>query len=174
MINFFLILLIIFFSNKTLAGEDNILSAPKVFSNISIDEDGFEIISDGPSFQTLGKINEAYQKDVKGIFLQKCLTCHGASTKMPWYYSIPGVKQLMDSDVKEAKKHMDMSNDFPFVGHGNPLDDLHALDKSISKGNMPPIQYRLIHWNSSLNANEIKAIKTWIENSKKIIESKTD
>ena len=34
------------------------------------------------------------------------------------------IKGLLDSDVKEAKKHLDMSDDFPFDGHGSADEDL--------------------------------------------------
>ncbi|PIP89050.1 MAG: hypothetical protein COW01_15815 [Bdellovibrionales bacterium CG12_big_fil_rev_8_21_14_0_65_38_15] len=145
---------------------------PKTSQEVSLDEDGFEIISSGPSKDVLNQINEAYKKDVKSIFSNKCLACHGVNNSMPWYYSIPGAKQLMDHDMKEAKEHMDMSNDFPFAGHGRPLDDLDALKKTIDKGNMPPFQYKIIHWKSGLSDKEKKIIKKWIQESKDLIGSK--
>jgi len=44
-----------------------------VLSN-SVDEEGFEIISTGPSKLELDKINSNYLKSIKKIFLTKCLT----------------------------------------------------------------------------------------------------
>jgi hypothetical protein len=55
----------------------------------SVDEDGFEIISTGPSKLELEKINSNYLKSTKKIFLTKCLTCHGVNDSLPWYYQIP-------------------------------------------------------------------------------------
>ena len=60
---------------------------------------------------------------------------------------------------------MDMSNDFPFAGHGNPKDDLKALKRTVKEGNMPPFQYKLLHWSSSLNEDEKKLINKWIKDS---------
>ena len=60
------------------------------------------------------KINQAYLKIVKPIFKKSCFDCHGNSTVYPWYYKIPGIKQLIDSDIREAKRHLDFSKDFPF------------------------------------------------------------
>ena len=76
---------------------------------------------------------------MKPIFQKKCLACHGTGNTLPWYASIPGPKQLIQNDIKEAKKHMDMSQDFPFLGHGTPKDDLKALKKTIKKETMPPV-----------------------------------
>lgn len=148
-------------------GEDH--REPKASQKAKVHEDGFEIISSGPSKETLAQINESYRKDVKSIISNKCLACHGINDSKPWYYSIPGAKQLMDYDMKEAKKHMDMSNDFPFAGHASPTDDLEALEKTIEKGSMPPFIYKMIHWKSSLTEKEIEIIKDWIHKSKKLI-----
>ena len=144
----------------------------KPVDDIELDGDGFKIISMEPSKKELDEINVIYKKNVKKIFSNKCLSCHGVNNSPPWYFEIPGVKQLINSDMKEAKKHMDMSNDFPFGGHGRPAEDLNALRKTIKKGEMPPLRYRFMHWDSKLTKAEIKVINAWIENSQKILNKK--
>lgn len=136
---------------------------------IHLDEDGFEILSTLPSKDLINRINRQYLNTVKPIFANKCLSCHGINEELPWYYSIPGVTQLMDYDIAEAKSHMNMSHDFPFQGHGSPNDDLSALWRTIEKDTMPPLTYRMIHWNSKLTLSEIKVIKKWITESKRIL-----
>lgn len=169
-----ILILFLFFliSNIVLGHGDKDHREPKASQKVKLDEDGFEIVSSGPSKEILAQINKDYIKNVKKIFSNKCLACHGVNNSMPWYYSIPGPKQLMDHDMKEAKEHMDMSNDFPFGGHGSPIDDLDALKKTVDKGNMPPFQYKIIHWKSGLSGKEIKVIKKWIQESKDLIDSK--
>jgi hypothetical protein len=142
-----------------------------VLSN-SVDEEGFEIISTGPSKLELDKINSNYLKSIKKIFLTKCLTCHGVNVSLPWYYQILGAKQLMNNDMSEAKRHIDMSYDFPFRGHGSPIDDLNALKRTIRKGDMPPVKYRIMHWNSKLTETEVREINDWIEKSQKVLNKK--
>ncbi len=129
---------------------------------IELDENGFETLPKGPSKIILSKINDVYLESVKNIFEKKCLSCHGINNSLPWYYNVPGAKQLMNYDMKESKKHMDMSNDFPFMGHGSPADDLNALAKTIKKGNMPPLRYKLLHWNSELTEDEINIVAKWL------------
>lgn len=117
------------------------------------------------------EINSAYLKTVKPIFLNKCFDCHSNETTYPWYHSLPVVKQFINDDIKEAKKHMDMSNDFPFQGHGNPPDDLNALAAAIDQNSMPPFRYRVLHWDSSLNSKEREVIFHWIKKSQKLLKT---
>lgn len=127
---------------------------------ISITESS-EVITNQPKH--LVQINLSYQKNIKPIFVKKCFDCHGTITEFPWYYQVPGIKQLMDSDIKEAKEHLDMTNDFPFGGHGDPISDLKSLKKSIENGTMPIFMYRLMHPNSKLTNNEQQILFKWID-----------
>lgn len=106
-------------------------------------------------------INSEYLKSVKPIFQKKCFDCHGNTTKYPWYYKVPGVKQMIDYDVKEAKKHLDMSKDFPFISHATPLKDLKTIKEVTEEGDMPPLRYVLGHWDSHLSESEKQSILTW-------------
>ena len=143
---------------------------PKKSHGVLQQKSDIEISQEKAFNKILYKINQNYLKNVKGIFSGKCLSCHGVNDSLPWYYNIPGPRQLMDQDMKEAKTHMDMSNDFPFGGHGSPEDDLTALSKTIDNGDMPPLKYRLLHWGSSLTEKEIKVIGYWIEDSQRLLE----
>ena len=113
----------------------------------------------------LNKVNANYVKMIEPIFRKKCLDCHGTGNSMPWYFKVPVAKQIMEYDMKEAKEHMDMSEGFPFGGHGTPKEDLEELKNVVESEEMPPWQYRLIHWSSNLNAKEKEVVLLWINNS---------
>ena len=119
--------------------------------------------------EVFNSINQAYVESTKEIFKIKCFDCHAKITVFPWYYKIPGIKQLMDYDMKEAKKHLDMSKDFPFISHESPVKDLKSLKEVIEEGEMPPIQYVLGHWDSRLTEDEKKEVLEWIDTSLKIL-----
>jgi hypothetical protein len=110
-------------------------------------------------------VNNNYQFRVKGIFKEKCMDCHGIPETYPWYYKVPGTKQMMDYDIQEAQEHLDMTNDFPFGGHGTPLSDLKELRKTVKKDSMPPFQYWIFHPDSRLNDEEKQIVLQWIEQS---------
>jgi len=114
-------------------------------------------------------INTTYKDNVKPIFQNKCFNCHSNQTRWPWYHSLPGIKQFLEYDVEEGREHLDLSDDFPFGGHGSPLEDLDAIEKSVNEGTMPPWQYKLMHWFSKFNNNEKEAILDWIRRSRNLI-----
>lgn len=111
----------------------------------------------------LQKLNEEYVANVKPIFQRSCMNCHSTNVDYPWYHILPGAKQLIDYDVTEAKVHLDMTKDFPFGGHGTPLEDLEAIQSSLEKGTMPPFRYRAMHWSSRIGTDDLGTIQTWIK-----------
>jgi hypothetical protein len=165
----YLIILLIVSWTAAAHSHGNEVHPQKIQKKIHLDEDGFEVINSGPTKITLEKINVQYQKNIRPVFLNKCLSCHGKVTDYPWYHSLPGIKKLIDYDVSEAKKHMDMTNDFPFGGHGSAKDDLVALRRTIQKKDMPPLRYLMLHWDSRLNKMEIMAVNKWINDSIKVL-----
>lgn len=169
MYRIFILFSFFFYSNIVVGHGDEDHRDPKDSQEVKVDGSGFEIISSAPSAEVLKKINDLYQAEVKTIFSNKCLSCHGINIDKPWYYVLPGAKQLIDYDMLEAKKHMDMTNDFPFAGHGTPKDDLDALKRTIRKGSMPPLRYKLLHWNSNITNSEKAIIIKWINESLDIL-----
>lgn len=133
------------------------------------DEEGFEIINTRPLCHHLDRINQAYLQKIKPIFKARCLHCHGVANSFPLYSKIPPASWLVQDDLEEAKKHMDMTFDFPFAGHGTPKDDFEALAKVVNEGTMPPLRYRIMHWQSQLTDEEKKEIHKWIGDSLKIL-----
>jgi len=115
------------------------------------------------------KINQLYKEKTKPIFQKKCFDCHSQNTNYPWYYNIPGAKHLIDSDTKEAKEHLDFSNDFPFGGHGVPSEDLDAIRDIAKDNSMPPFRYWILHRDSRLSEEERRIILEWVETSKSVL-----
>lgn len=115
-------------------------------------------------------INETYLKSVKPIFEKKCLDCHGGPTKFPWYYKIPGAKQLIDHDIEESKEHMDLTSPFPFKGHHTPKEDLESIAKVIEQGEMPPWRYLIMHKETKISAEETVLILKWTQDSIKLLD----
>lgn len=121
---------------------------------------------------TLAAINSVYLQNIKPIFQKKCFDCHGGTTKFPWYYKIPGAKQLIDDDIEEAKEHMDMSKDFPFQGHGKPVEDLKEIAKVMRKNEMPPWRYWIIHWETRLTEEERRLILEWTDEGLELLQKR--
>ena len=122
--------------------------------------------------KVMGSLNESYIATVKPIFKKSCFDCHSSNTNYPWYSKVPGAKQLIESDITDAKEHLDMSADFPFKGHGAPKEDLEAIRDSVNEKTMPPFRYRMMHWSSGLNDSERATILRWVEEGLAQLESK--
>jgi hypothetical protein len=97
------------------------------------------------------------------VFKRACYDCHSNQTVYPWYYKLPIIKGIIDEDIIEAKKHLDMTSGFPFKGHGKPVDDLLAIRNVILNKDMPPLRYRLLHWDAKPTDVESDSIINWID-----------
>lgn len=97
------------------------------------------------------------------VFKKGCFNCHTTRTEYPWYHKVPVVKGMIDDDIKEAKKHLEMSQGFPFGGHGKPVDDLVAIREVVVTGEMPPLSYRMMHWSAKPSDSERDSIVAWVE-----------
>lgn len=131
---------------------ENIPSKPIAFG-----ENRYSDVSD--------KISKSYIEKVQPIFKKACFDCHSDQTNFPWYYDIPGIKQFIDSDIREARSHLDFSKDYPFISHEDPRKDLESILTSIEKQRMPPLKYRLMHSDLNLKEEELVIIRDWVKSS---------
>lgn len=118
----------------------------------------------------LERINESYVRDIRPIFENSCLDCHSSNTRYPWYYKLPFARNWIDEDITEAKKHLDMTDGFPFEGHGTPKEDLKAIEDVIEEGTMPPFRYWILQWGARLNEREKKQILDWVSESQLLLD----
>ncbi len=118
------------------------------------------------------QINKAYLAQVKPIFKAKCFDCHSTQTVYPWYSKIPGVKQMIEYDIREAKKHLDMTKGFPFISHETPIKDLKSIAEEIDEDEMPPLKYILGHWDARLTPTEKEKVAKWTTESLQLLKGK--
>jgi len=99
------------------------------------------------------------------IWIKACYDCHSDRTRYPWYYKLPLVRGLIDSDIQQAREELDMSGGFPFKSTRRPVDDLRKLREEIAEGAMPPWNYKLMHWSAGLSDEEKQSVYQWIDSS---------
>lgn len=146
-----------------------LLSVHRCFAHGEEKHDKFPPKARALSQERLRSVNAEYVKRVRPIFASKCFDCHSKFTRFPWYHKLPGIKQVLERDVVEGRKHLDMTNDFPFGGHGDPVRDLREIEEVLREENMPPFCYRLMHWNSKLSEEESKAALDWVSRSTELL-----
>jgi hypothetical protein len=109
---------------------------------------------------------------LKPIFIKGCFDCHTDRTRFPWYHKLPVIKGMIDSDIRGAQKHLNMSSDFPFSKRGNVADDLVGIHDELKSGDMPPLSYRFIHWDAKPSQAEADSIYNWINLSLKALSAR--
>ncbi len=97
------------------------------------------------------------------ILQNKCADCHtpGLSSS-PLYASLPGVHEYLDTDIREAQKSFLLTQDQLTGRDSIARKDLASIQTVIETGDMPPLRYKLLHWNSSLSDEEKESISSWI------------
>jgi cytochrome c len=109
----------------------------------------------------LGTLLEAANMpaDVKAVLVTKCADCHSNETRWPVYARIAPGSWLIERDIVEAREHMDLSR-----WQQIPADQQEVLAAKIvqeaKSGDMPPLQYRLLHWDAKLSQGDVQTLST--------------
>ena len=97
--------------------------------------------------------------DAKKVLITKCADCHSAETRWPVYSRVAPGSWLIERDIIEARKKLDLSNWTRMTEDSKDL----LISKIIleaKSGHMPPLQYRMLHWESKLTSADIAALAT--------------
>jgi cytochrome c len=95
--------------------------------------------------------------EAKRVLVTKCADCHSSETRWPVYARAAPGSWLIERDIIEARKKMDLSR-----WEHMPTDQQRVLTAKISQeaksGDMPPLQYRLLHWDAKLSKNDVQTL----------------
>ncbi|HML39820.1 MAG TPA: heme-binding domain-containing protein [Bellilinea sp.] len=84
----------------------------------------------------------------RSLAVTACYDCHSNETTWPWYSNIAPVSWLVQHDVEEARQNVNFSD---INGRRIEGDELQEV---VQRGEMPPVQYTIIHKNAILSAEE--------------------
>jgi hypothetical protein len=88
----------------------------------------------------------------KALAQRACFDCHSNETVWPWYSNIAPVSWLVYSDVMEGRSRLNFSD----WNHSSRRAG--EATEVVLEGEMPPLQYVLIHKNAILNSSEQEAL----------------
>jgi cytochrome c len=95
--------------------------------------------------------------DARAVLVSKCADCHSNSTNWPIYSRIAPGSWLIERDIVEARKKMDLTG-----WETMPEDQQRVMAAKIVEevraGHMPPLQYRLLHWNANVSGADMEAL----------------
>lgn len=82
------------------------------------------------------------------LAVRACFDCHSNQTVWPWYSNVAPFSWLVQSDVNEARA------DLNFSQFDKPQKAARRASHEVAEGDMPEIQYLLMHPKARLNAGE--------------------
>src|SRR5215813_8654502 len=95
--------------------------------------------------------------DAKSVLMTKCADCHSSETRWPVYARVAPGSWLMERDIVEARKKMDLSR-----WQEMPVETqevwMAKIVQEAKSGDMPPLKYRLMHWDAKLSEDDVRAL----------------
>jgi hypothetical protein len=103
---------------------------------------------------------------VKTILHRACYDCHSNETVWPWYSKIAPVSWLVTNDVHEGRGEINFST-WNSYSQKKRYEVLGKVWKEVKEDNMPPLQYRIMHQEARLTAEDKTALRLWATGEKK-------
>lgn len=97
--------------------------------------------------------------EAKNVLLTKCADCHSNETRWPVYARIPPGSWLIERDIMEGRRHMNLSAWAELTPERRQVLQSKILQEAKS-GEMPPLQYRLLHWDAKLSNADLRSLST--------------
>jgi hypothetical protein len=97
---------------------------------------------------------------VTDVFAHACINCHSEKTTWPWYSHIAPVSWLVESDVKHAREHLNLSR-WDTVEAADQRMLLTAIATVIENREMPPRKYVVLHPEAKLSAEDSIRVIEW-------------
>ncbi|HKI98907.1 MAG TPA: heme-binding domain-containing protein [bacterium] len=91
------------------------------------------------------------------VLRQACFDCHSNETHHPWYRHLPLAALLIGSDISEGRENLNFS-DWGQMDAERHRKLLTKALRELREGDMPPLQYRLLHPKARLDTQQIAQI----------------
>jgi len=95
----------------------------------------------------------------RSLVKERCFQCHSNETEWTWYSNIAPGSWLIAYDVIEGRSK------FNFSDWQNNPEDLDEMIEVIQEGEMPPIQYWIVHPSARMNAQQKQDLINALESS---------
>jgi cytochrome c len=103
---------------------------------------------------------DAVPARVRTILTEKCADCHSLETRATWYERLAPASWLVEHDVVEARKRMNLSLWESYSPERQEAFRTQIVWK-IRSGQMPPAQYLVMHRNARVTDAESQVLSAW-------------
>lgn len=97
---------------------------------------------------------------VHRIVERSCQNCHSERTDWPWYSYLPPLSWLIESDVHQARQHMNISR-WQEYSTNQQLEILSRLGAEVRNHQMPIPHYLPLHPDARLSEPEVQQLYEW-------------
>jgi len=98
--------------------------------------------------------------EVRTMLVEKCADCHSTRTRTPFYGHFAPVSWLLERDVVEARKALNLSK-WESYSADQKQTLVAKMVQETKAHEMPPVQYRVIHWNARIGEADLKVLGGW-------------
>lgn len=93
----------------------------------------------------------------RAVLVAKCADCHSSETRWPVYARIAPGSWLIERDIVEARKKMNLSRWDEMPVETQEVWGAKIVQEAKS-GKMPPMQYLAVHWDARLSKADVQAL----------------
>jgi cytochrome c len=96
----------------------------------------------------------------RALLVEKCADCHSQQTRAPFYGRFAPVSWLLERDIVEARKAMDLSGWESYSVDQRETLQAKMVEETRAR-RMPPLQYRMIHSDARIQDADVQALVRW-------------
>jgi len=97
---------------------------------------------------------------VRSLLAENCADCHSNQPHIPFYGRLAPASWLMERDIVQARKAMNLSA-WDVYSEAQRQTFAAKVIQEMKSHDMPPVLYRLIHWNSRISAADLVSAAAW-------------
>jgi cytochrome c len=101
-----------------------------------------------------------FPPEVRAVLVEKCADCHSDQVRAPFYGHFAPASWLMERDIVLARKAMNLSR-WDAYSEDRQQTLAAKMVQETKSHEMPPLQYRMIHWNARIVDTDVNALGLW-------------
>jgi cytochrome c len=102
--------------------------------------------------------------EARAILTTKCADCHSSQTRAPIYGHFAPISWLMERDIVEGRKHMNLSQWNSYSADQQQTFAAKIVQETKSH-DMPLLQYQMIHWDTRITDSDVRVFSEWAHGS---------
>jgi cytochrome c peroxidase len=146
--------------SKFLVGAVAGIGALGIWFSVNAAEPGAAVSASGAARPDTAKFSK-----VAEMVRDKCMACHTRGYDLPFYASIPGIKQIIEQDYTDGLRALNLREEFEEKAAGALVSEstIAKMEWVTVNETMPPAKFTAVHWSARVSAKDREAILDWVK-----------